>query len=151
MNNRRKQLYDGIAADVASQDPIQLRNTSPPMFKQVAGEWAPVLREVPIPVRAIVLPLFQQTVATKLSASLQFHAHKMALEGLIWFQDPKLYHLTIYHASTAQVRVSIPARSFTYGKDRTWTNLLQMKAALRTMLWWIVYSPENNIACESPG
>lgn len=108
MNNQRKQLYDGLAMGAVLQEPVQLGGISvPPVFRQVAGKWIPILHEVPIPVRAIVLPLFQQAVATRLSAVIQFHARKLAIEGSIWFQDPKLYHLTIYHASTDQVNISI--------------------------------------------
>lgn len=53
-----------------------------------------------VPVRAVVLPVLDQGVPAAVQGVLKQHLQPLVLPGSIWFQDPVIYHSTLYHAST---------------------------------------------------
>jgi len=64
----------------------------------------PKLKPLPVPVRAVVLPLLDQEAASEIHEAAAGQLTAVLGEGSIWWQDASLYHATVYHASTHGVR-----------------------------------------------
>jgi hypothetical protein len=54
-------------------------------------------------VRAVVLPLLDQEAAAQLHGAAVARLGALLGEGSVWWQDPALYHATVFHASTQGV------------------------------------------------
>ncbi|EFN53062.1 hypothetical protein CHLNCDRAFT_54034 [Chlorella variabilis] len=70
------------------------------MFKIEGGRLRPVVTVLPIPVRAIVMPLSDIQAALRLEDAVQRHLDPLMPPNGIWKQHHRLYHSTIFHAST---------------------------------------------------
>ena len=64
----------------------------------------PILRPLPVPVRAVILPLLDTFAAHAIGSEIQ-RLRLPALPALshVWLQDPQLYHATLFHASSHAV------------------------------------------------
>ena len=65
---------------------------------------SPVLKPLDIPVRATILPLLDQAAAAKVKAAVDSILLPVLPAGSIWRQNHKLYHSTLFHASSHVVR-----------------------------------------------
>ena len=73
----------------------------------------PALQPLSVPVRAIVLPLGEETAIERLAAAVREHILPISANAGIWLQDPKKYHSTLFHASPHQVcALLIPSQCF---------------------------------------
>ncbi|KAF5829141.1 hypothetical protein DUNSADRAFT_16501 [Dunaliella salina] len=60
----------------------------------------PVLHELDVPVRAMILPIRDASVAAQILETVQKLVLPALPEGAIWLQDNRLYHATVFHASS---------------------------------------------------
>lgn len=67
----------------------------------------PRLRRLDVPVRAVVLPMLDLGAAAEIQEAAAGKLLALLDESAVWWQDPGVYHATIYHASTH--RVPVPA------------------------------------------
>lgn len=65
---------------------------------------SPVLKPLDIPVRATILPLIDEAAAAKVKAAVDSILLPVLPAGSIWRQNHKLYHSTLFHASSHVVR-----------------------------------------------
>lgn len=63
-----------------------------------------MLKPLPIPVRALILPLRDAVVASRITAAMHSLLLPVLPAGGVWLQDDSLYHATLYHASSHAVR-----------------------------------------------
>lgn len=59
----------------------------------------PVLTRLDVPVRAVVAPFRDATMAAKVAAALQRHLLPLMVPAGVWLQDNGMYHSTLWHAS----------------------------------------------------
>ena len=86
------------------------------LFRLRDGRVEPALQPLSVPVRAIVLPLREETATERLAAAVREHILPISADAGIWLQDPKKYHSTLYHASPHQVcALFIPFQCFSTG------------------------------------
>ena len=71
---------------------------------------APILHPLEVPVRAMILPLLDRTASSKVRDAVKQLLLPVLPEGAVWLQDDKLYHSTLYHASSHVVRACAPCR-----------------------------------------
>ncbi|PSC73568.1 Translation initiation factor IF-3 [Micractinium conductrix] len=64
------------------------------------GALQPVLEALAVPVRAVLLPLRDQSAAGQLLRAAERHLVPLVGPHGLWLQDSNFYHSTIYHAST---------------------------------------------------
>ncbi|GBG00104.1 hypothetical protein Rsub_12845 [Raphidocelis subcapitata] len=65
---------------------------------------APRLRPLAVPVRAVVLPLLDRRASNEVHEAAAARLAEILGAGSVWWQDPGLFHATLYHASTHGVR-----------------------------------------------
>ncbi|GAX78176.1 hypothetical protein CEUSTIGMA_g5618.t1 [Chlamydomonas eustigma] len=78
------------------------------VFSEVATSGVtitPVLKPLDIPVRAMILPLLDYEVSGRIKASVEKLLLPVLPIGAVWMQDSKLYHATLYHASSHAIPV----------------------------------------------
>lgn len=63
----------------------------------------PKLRALEVPVRAVILPLLNHEVAFEIHEAAAGQLRGLLGEGSVWWQDPSIFHATVYHASTHRV------------------------------------------------
>jgi hypothetical protein len=63
------------------------------------GRPTPILHPLAAPVRAIVMPVADPAIASRLYAAAKRHLVPALTEAGLWLQNMELYHSTIYHAS----------------------------------------------------
>ncbi|KAG1672424.1 hypothetical protein FOA52_013210 [Chlamydomonas sp. UWO 241] len=64
-----------------------------------------VLKPLDIPVRAMILPLLQESANTYMKSVVDAVLLPALPPGAVWLQDHRLYHATIYHASSHSMPV----------------------------------------------
>ncbi|KAL4855922.1 hypothetical protein ACK3TF_003683 [Chlorella vulgaris] len=101
----RRQLYAGM--EQALRDKGLALATSDTqgmalgdMFKIEGGKLRPVVTVLKVAVRAVVMPLLDQAAALRLQAAVKSHLEPLMPPNGIWMQHNRLYHSTIFHAST---------------------------------------------------
>lgn len=77
------------------------------LFRRDRGILRPVLHRLDIPVRAIVMPVVDTSVARRLHQAVVRRLSPLFPEGMLWLQNPDLLHSTMYHASTHLVSAEI--------------------------------------------
>lgn len=65
-----------------------------------SGALEPILHPLDVPVRAVVMPVTDSSLAHRLIAAVRRHLAPLFPSGALWLQDPELMHSTLYHAST---------------------------------------------------
>jgi hypothetical protein len=72
-----------------------------------SGKLEPILHPLQTPVRAVVLPVLQLSLARSLHKAVIQHLVPLFPPNTLWLQTPELLHSTIYHASTHVVRCDL--------------------------------------------
>ena len=85
---------------------VQGRDVSELFRWDEQGKVHPVLHRVEVPVRAIVIPIVDFTVAQLLIAAVKTHFEPLFPPNSLWLQNFTLLHSTLYHASTHLVGFS---------------------------------------------
>jgi hypothetical protein len=67
------------------------------------GKLKPILQPLSTPVRAVVLPLLDLSLAQSLKKALTQHLVPLFPPDTVWLQNSELLHSTVYHASTHMV------------------------------------------------
>lgn len=81
------------------------------LFRTESEKLRPILKQLEIPVRAIVLPLVKDPLACEqLWQSLERHVLPLGTPAAIWPQNKHAYHSTLWHASPHQVRHLPPCK-----------------------------------------
>jgi hypothetical protein len=123
----RDATYQRMAADLA-QHALQLGGiitqglTQKDLFSissQKAGhlDVQPVLKPLDVPVRAVILPVLQQEAAAQIHAAAASILGSILDSSSIWWQDPQIYHATVYHASTHMVSAGVAGSLRVAGAD----------------------------------
>eukprot|EP00976_Prorocentrum_cordatum_P097665 1191080-Prorocentrum_minimum.AAC.9 len=102
----RSSLYDQLGREVAEKGlPALTGNTSSTQGQQLSDlfdfHWrhvTPKLKRLEVPVRAIVVPFPERSVAA-IHALVKATLDPVLGTGAVWYQDPQLYHANIFHAS----------------------------------------------------
>ncbi|KAJ7562958.1 hypothetical protein O6H91_03G090300 [Diphasiastrum complanatum] len=101
---RRSKLYEDMSIDIAKNGPLflDMGTTSQglqlsELFNLSSGQVVPLQKPAHPPVRATVLHLDFDT-ARKILQAVQ-KTFPAAFIGVMWYQDPRLYHSSMYHAS----------------------------------------------------
>ncbi len=68
-----------------------------------SGKLKPVLHPLRTPVRAVVLPVLQLSIARSLQEAVTQHLVPLFPPNTLWLQNSELLHSTVYHASTHMV------------------------------------------------
>jgi hypothetical protein len=63
----------------------------------------PILHQLDVPVRAMVLPLTDKGVAASIRHAVDKELLQLYAPDSIWAQDHNIYHSTLYHASSHTV------------------------------------------------
>lgn len=71
----------------------------------ISGRLQPTHHPLQIPVRGIVLPVLELSLARLLQESVIQHLVPLFKPNTLWLQNPELLHSTVYHASTHMVRI----------------------------------------------
>eukprot|EP00850_Spirogloea_muscicola_P013449 SM000091S24607 [mRNA] locus=s91:366683:369911:+ [translate_table: standard] len=103
-HERRRALYRDMARDLASKGPVFLDGATTQSLQvsdifQVdgGGNVTPIFKHVEPAVRANVLhlpPSVAQTIAKKVKSAMA-----PIFPGGVWYQDPDIYHFSLFHAS----------------------------------------------------
>eukprot|EP00899_Mesostigma_viride_P012166 jgi/Mesvir1/20950/Mv08021-RA.1 len=69
------------------------------LFLVQGGRIMPILKRLEHPVRAMVLPVQSASVSQQISHATQQALSRNFGQDDVWFQDPSMYHLSVWHAS----------------------------------------------------
>lgn len=64
----------------------------------------PILHPLSTPVRAMILPLVDSVAASKVRDAVVSMLVPVLPADSVWLQDHRIYHATVYHASSHTVR-----------------------------------------------
>ncbi|KFM24839.1 Translation initiation factor IF-3 [Auxenochlorella protothecoides] len=149
----RHALYEGMASALLST-PLQLDGPAGTqghalgeLFRTQGGTLVPVLMRLEVPVRALVAPIGDEVVARRLLAAVQAHVQPLLAENGLWMQDPRVYHATIFHASTHADPRAAPRRTIDAEVGAA-SAALDALCPMRTVLERVVATPGGAlVAC----